>query len=132
MTLFCLNVHQSRAIIFPLDFVGNKGKGRILKRVFLQSTPSFSKNVHFLLPDTHTYVWKVFRKIYHALFSWNTRFEIRSFAILLPTIYMFHNSLCYTEEKITWRYLTLWKHAPDHRKSLSSWNSCKILVKFTS
>ena len=30
----------------------------------------------------------VFRKIWRALFSWNTRFEIRSFA-LLPTKYVY-------------------------------------------
>ena len=42
------------------------------------STPNFPKNEHFLPPDTigvHL----------GALFSWNTRFEIRPFA-LLPTI----------------------------------------------
>ena len=35
--------------------VGNKAKGRISKRVFKkkQSTPTFSKNVHFLPTDTH-------------------------------------------------------------------------------
>ena len=46
-----------------------------------QSTSNVPKNEHFLPPDTQMCV---FRKIRHALFSWNTRFEIRSFA-LLPT-----------------------------------------------
>ena len=32
------------------------------------------------------FVFRNFRKIWHALFSWNTHFEIRPFA-LLPTIY---------------------------------------------
>ena len=57
-----------------------------------QSTPNFPKNEHFSSPDTQTYVCVsggkkmfVFRKIWRALFSCNTRFEIRSFA-LLPTV----------------------------------------------
>ena len=48
----------------------------------------FSKNKHFLPSDTHTYVlrirgWEmfVFRKIWHAFFSWNTLFEIRPFPV---------------------------------------------------
>ena len=30
----------------------------------------------------------VFRKIWRALFSWNTRFEIRPFALLLTTLWI--------------------------------------------
>ena len=38
------------------NYVGNKAKGRILKRVFQEKkTSSFPKNEHFLPPDTHTY-----------------------------------------------------------------------------
>ena len=48
-----------------------------------QSTPRFPKNEHFLPPDTHTYVYIsgggkkswFFRKIWCALFSWNTRLK---------------------------------------------------------
>ena len=47
------------------EFVGNKAKGQICVR--------FRGKGMF-----------VFRKIWHALFSWNTRFEIRPFASL-PT-----------------------------------------------
>ena len=47
------------------EFVGNKAKGQIC--VQLRGKGMF-----------------VFRKIWHALFSWNTRFEIGPFA-LLPT-----------------------------------------------
>ena len=37
------------------EFVGNKAKGRISKRVFQekQSKPNFPKHEHFLPPDTH-------------------------------------------------------------------------------
>ena len=44
---------------FCSEFVGNKAKRRILKRVGAsrkQSTPNFAKNEHFLSPDTHAYV----------------------------------------------------------------------------
>ena len=54
--------------------------------------PDFTKNEHFLPPDTHTYVCasgskkcSFFRKIWHAMFSWNIRFEICPFP-LLPKI----------------------------------------------
>ena len=52
----------------------------------------FSEKRTFLTPDTHTYMclsggqeMVVFRKIWRAVFSCNTRFEIRPFP-LLPTI----------------------------------------------
>ena len=54
----------------------------------------FRQNEHFLSPDTDTYVcvsggkkYSFCRKIWRALFSWNTRFEIPPFA-LLPTNYL--------------------------------------------
>ena len=63
-----------------------------------QSTPKFEENEHLLSPDMHARVrfrWGgegggeqemfVFWKIWHALFSLNTHFEIRPFA-LVPTI----------------------------------------------
>ena len=77
-----------------LLIVANKAKSQISKRVFQENKAYqiFRKNEHFLHPDTHTYVrvhirgWEiiVFQKIWCALFSWNTHFEIRLFA-LLPT-----------------------------------------------
>ena len=69
--------------------VGNKAIERIPRRK--QNAPNFPKNKHFSPPDTHTRVRMrgkeilVFRKIWRALFSCNTRFRIRPFA-LLPTI----------------------------------------------
>ena len=75
------------------QFFGNKAKMMNLKTGVSrkQSTPNFPKNEHFLPPDTHMYVWVsgskkcwFFLKIWRALFSWNTRFEIQRFA-LLPT-----------------------------------------------
>ena len=45
-----------------------------------KSTSNFLKNEHFLPPDTHTFSF--FWKIWRALFSWNTRFEIRPSALL--------------------------------------------------
>ena len=85
--------------------VGNKAKGRILKRVFLEkkSTPNCRKNECFLPSDTQTLKGQLqvclsiydllvcayqgvrnvrFRKIWRAFFSCNTRFEIRPFALL--------------------------------------------------
>ena len=62
----------------------------ILKNESLRRT-NFPKNEHFLPPDTpacayHQGVRNVrFRKIWRALFSCNTRFEIQTSA-LLPTI----------------------------------------------
>ena len=51
----------------------------------MQSTPNFSKNEHFLIADTHTYIRSfVFRKIWRALFSCYLHFEIRLFS-LSPT-----------------------------------------------
>ena len=68
--------------LFYHKFVGNKAKGQISKRLLQQNKARqiFWKNEHFLPSDTHTYVWR-------ALFCWNTRFEIRNFA-LLPTNYI--------------------------------------------
>ena len=61
-------------------FVGNKAEGRISQRVFHENKARqifWKKKKHFL-------PLFLFRKIWRALFSWNTRFEIRRFA-LLPT-----------------------------------------------
>ena len=77
-----------------LDIVGKKPKGRISKREFQVSKAQqiFRKrNVYYHLIRTRTYVrvrireMFVFQNIWRALFSWNSRFEIRTFA-LLPTI----------------------------------------------
>ena len=43
---------------------------------------SFPKKEHFLPLDTHVRNSFVFQKTWHALFSWNTRFEIHAFALL--------------------------------------------------
>ena len=51
-----------------------------------QSTPNFLENEHFLPSDTHGVRNVIFRKIWHTLFSCNTRFEIRPF-ILMPAIW---------------------------------------------
>ena len=78
-------------------FAGNKAKERISKRVFQENKARqiFRKTNIFLLSDTHTrFTYQgvkifVFRKIWHALFSWNTRFGIRPFAILPIAIWRF-------------------------------------------
>ena len=50
--LIRLKHHSSRN---NFEFVGNKAKGQISKRVFQEkSTPNFPKNEHFLPLDTHT------------------------------------------------------------------------------
>ena len=65
-----------------LYVVGNKAKGRISKGVFQENKEReiFRKTIIFLFSIF------IFRKIKHALFSWNSRFEIRPFA-LLATMY---------------------------------------------
>ena len=70
-----LNENLSLCLHKHID--GNKTKGRISKRVFQESKArqifrktNISRKVHF-------------RKIWIGLLSWNTRFEIRPFALLL-------------------------------------------------
>ena len=77
--------------VYNLDNVGNKAKGRISKWVFQENKARqiFRKrNISHPLIRTRTY--KEVRNVCFlgnlaALFSWNTRFEIRLFA-LSPTI----------------------------------------------
>ena len=59
------------------QFVGNKAKRRISKRLFQEIKARGNMRVS----EGNKFV---FRKIWPALFSWNTHFEIRPFA-LLPT-----------------------------------------------
>ena len=76
-----------------LNIVGNKAKGPISKWEFEENRACqiFRKTDISYPLDTHTYVYvsggkkHVFRKIWRALFSWNTRLEIGPVA-LLPTI----------------------------------------------
>ena len=93
-------IHSSCTVAKPCRFCYSKKdlakNERIINRklsVTRQNGESqnFPKNENFLPPDTHTYVCvsgdkkcSFFRKIWRALFSWNTHFEIRLFA-LLPT-----------------------------------------------
>ena len=71
--------------------VSNKAKTSVSRK---QSRPNFPKNEHLLPLDTqhvrvHIREWEmfVFRKIWRALFSWNTGFEIRPFALLPMILY---------------------------------------------
>ena len=74
------------------EIVGNKTEMRISNWVFQENKAHqiFQKKEHFLPPVTHKYSCVSrgknvrFSEIWHVLFSWNTRFEIRPFA-LLPT-----------------------------------------------
>ena len=76
------------------QYVGNKAEGQISKRMFQENKARqiFRKtNTYYPLITTRRYEYQgvkkfIFRKIWCALFSWNTRFEIRLFA-LLPTIF---------------------------------------------
>ena len=67
----------------------------------------FPKKEYFLPPDTHTFMLvsggkkRPFRKIWRALFSWNTRVEICPFA-LLPTTFHWDGF-----------FLTVWQRAND-------------------
>ena len=82
------------------NIVGNNAKGWMSKRVFQEkkARPIFRKtNVSYPLIRTSTCAYQevrmfVFRKIWRALLSWNTVFEIRPF-VLLPTIYTMLDSL---------------------------------------
>ena len=72
------------------QFVGNKAKGRISKRVFQENKArqNFRKtNISYPLIRTCTWAYQLvwnfhFSEIWRALFSWNARFEIRPFALL--------------------------------------------------
>ena len=66
-----------------LDFVGNKAKGRVWKRVFKENKArQIFRKMNISYPLTSIRYQGVFWKIWHALFSWNTRFAIRPFALL--------------------------------------------------
>ena len=82
----CLITSTSQ--MYNTHIVDNKAKGWISKLVFQENKALqiFRKNEHFLPPDTLTYVCvsggkkcSFLRKIWRALFSWNTRFEIHPF-----------------------------------------------------
>ena len=65
-----------------IHFVGDKAKGRISKRVFQENN---ARQIFRKTNISYQGVRKfVFQKTWRALFSWNTRFKIRPFAIL-PT-----------------------------------------------
>ena len=70
-----------------IQFAGNKAKRQIWNRVFKKKNKAcqiFRKTIisyPLYISGDKTFV---FRKIWRALFSWNTRFEIHPFA-LLPT-----------------------------------------------
>ena len=78
--------------------VGNKSKGRILNRFF-------KKTKHVKFSEKRTFLTKemfVFLKIWRALFSWNTRFEIRSFALLPARITKFIRVVADIELGVDW------------------------------
>ena len=77
----------------------------------------------------------VFQKIWRALFYWNTRFEIRHFA-LLPTKYfsLFHIHLCYGFYNIHIFCFSFWKYVVfltvftyRYLRQSSLWTCVKIL-----
>ena len=57
------------------DFVGNKAKGRISKQVLQENK---ARQVFFRKTNIS---YPLFSKLWRALFSCNTRFEIRIFAL---------------------------------------------------
>ena len=78
---------------------GNKTKGESQNGCFKKTKAKFSKkmNIYYSLIRISTCAYQgvrnvLSRKIWRALFSWKTRFEIRPFA-LLPTIYRVINFL---------------------------------------
>ena len=65
--------------------VGNKAKERISKRVFQEKK---ARQIFKYAVSIRGYEMFVFRKVWRALFSWHTRFEIPSKAIL--TLQLLH------------------------------------------
>ena len=77
---------DTRESNFEIQYVGNKAKGRISKRVFQENKAcQIFRKTNISYPLIRTRVWVAFCKIWRVLFSWNTRFKIGPFA-LLPTI----------------------------------------------
>ena len=76
-----LVILKNGVVVFEMNslVVGNKAKGLISKQVFQENKARQISPWY-----AHVCVLFVFRKIWCALFSWNTRFKIRPFA-LLPT-----------------------------------------------
>ena len=85
-------------------FVGDEAKGRISKRVLQENkAPQISPTPPPPSPPVCVSGWQemfVFRKIWRALFSCNTRFEIRPFT-LLPMGYDF----CSKDQKLCQSFL---------------------------
>ena len=76
---------------YRLSVVRQKGESQNVCLKKTEHAKFSEKNEHSLAPNTHTYVrvsggkkYLFFQKIWGALFSWNTRFEIHPFASL-PT-----------------------------------------------
>ena len=95
--------------IITQQFVGNKAKGRITKRVFQENKArQFLLKTNISYPLIRTRTFFVFRKIWHALFPWNTRVEIRLLAWIRldhsAVLLSFHNKIKIT--KIKQNYLT--------------------------
>ena len=92
-------------------YVSNKTKGRISKRMFQENKARqiFRKtNISYPLIRTRTCVYQGvrnvrFRKIWRALFSWSTRFEIRPFA-LLPTFTWLNSKHCSISFDSLWKF----------------------------
>ena len=80
-------MYWTEVFLEDMHIVHNKIKGKISKRVLQGNKHAkFSENENFLPPDRHTGLKiLIFRKIWRALFSCNTRFEIHLF-VLLSTI----------------------------------------------
>ena len=78
---------------FPY-FVGNKAKGRISKRVFQENkTRQIFRKTNISYPLVENVC---FRKNWRALFSWNTRIEIRPFALLTTFFFSVVRLSCYS------------------------------------
>ena len=76
-----------------MKFVGNKAKGRISTRVLQENKARqvfLNNNIFYPLIQWEMFV---FRKIWHALFSCNTRVEIPPFALLTNEFFVETNSL---------------------------------------
>ena len=101
-------LQDDKLLMLMINLVVNKAEGRISKWVFQENKARriFRKtNISYPLIRTRTCAYQGVRnvrfwKIWHDLFSWNTRFEIRPFAFVLsPTNASFQSKKKYYEDQ---------------------------------
>ena len=101
---------------FCSEFVGNKAKRRILKRVGVsrkQSTPNFAKNEHFLSTDTHTFLLLPF---YQRIISADSLTDPSSEILIITNLRHTANRI-WTCKKPEFRFSSIKLHSSDNHNS---------------